>query len=126
MNKSMECVIFPDTMTDINSGLFSYCENLKVVIAHSNIESIGAYAFHGCDNLKTIDFGMGSCEPGTVKFPPNLRYIGANAFAKYKVFGFGDCIFKRIVINKKTEIEEKTWKTKTIDSRVCKIEYYDA
>lgn len=49
-------VIVPDSVTEIKSSAFSECEALKRVVftAKSQLKTIGAYAFSGCENLESV------------------------------------------------------------------------
>lgn len=38
----------------LNKGAFGDCYKLKTIVVSSNLNTIGRYAFHGCDELETL------------------------------------------------------------------------
>ncbi len=67
-----EDIVIPDTVTDINMGIFYKCVSLKSLTLPSSIKSIGAYAFAGCENLSSINI------------PKSVYFIGHCAFSGCK------------------------------------------
>lgn len=86
----------PNTITAIGDGVFKGKTGLTQVVLSSKLTSIGAYAFDGCTNLKTVTFGDGTvanlkigayafnaCSALTsFAFPADIVSIGAYAFYK--------------------------------------------
>lgn len=73
VDKVLESVTIPNSVTAIGGYTFSDCEKLSSIILPDSITSIGDYAFTGCYSLSTINI------PGSVSF------IGANPFDGYKM-----------------------------------------
>ena len=55
--ETIESVIIPNTVTDIESFAFSGCRNLKTVKMSENVRKIGPYGFGHCSNLKECELG---------------------------------------------------------------------
>lgn len=121
-NKKVEKIIIPPTVTRISEYAFAGCTNLKNVIAHNNIVSIGYNAFWGCNKLEIMDFGMGECIPHVVKFPPSLKEIGAQAFLRA---GGLKCIFHEVNLSKKTKLKSFLGMSKAFSEKNCAIFYYE-
>lgn len=75
-NAGIEEVVIPESLISIGAYSFYKCTKLKHVQAHSGIKKIEGYAFCGCKELKTIDFGMGKTRPGEVRLPEKLEDRG--------------------------------------------------
>lgn len=120
LNYTMEKVIIPNTVKKIESGAFANCKKLSEVVAHQNIEYIGAAAFAKCSNLKTLDFGMGVPGPGIVRFPYNLKEIGGFAFGTASGIG---CLLSEVTLSKKTNVKNSI-NGKTFPSKHCAVFYY--
>lgn len=65
-NKSVETIILPDTVKQIDYYAFANCPNLKTVIAHG-IDTCGMYAFYDCKSLSNVEM-------------PNLTYANTGLF----------------------------------------------
>ena len=122
-NRTIEKVIIPESVRKIEYRAFNLCSNLKEVIAHKNIENIGAEAFYGCNSLNKMDFGMGDCAEGHVIFPPNLKSIGAVAFLKNDLLS--TYIFKEILMSKRTKVKDIIGVAKNFNPKYCAVFYYD-
>lgn len=122
-NRTIEKVIIPESVRKIEYCAFNSCSNLKEVIAHKNIENIGVEAFFGCNSLNKMDFGMGDCAEGHVIFPPNLKSIGAAAFLKHNLLS--TCIFKEILMSKRTKVKDIIGAGKNFNPKYCAVFYYD-
>ena len=68
--RDRKSIIIPDTVTEISSYAFEYCEALTDVIFPANLEKICENAFQHCINLKNITF------------PQGLKSIGDSAFQR--------------------------------------------
>lgn len=126
-NKELQTVVIPSTIKTIGASAFLKCFNLKVVQAHEGIETIGDGAFVQCKNLQQVDFGMGDCPPGVVKFPPSLKSIGMNAFTFTEgLLGLtrGKCSLKEVWLSKKTKLKG-IGQDKAFTEKKCAIFYYD-
>lgn len=66
--KSLESVVFTDSLTQIEDDVFSGCKNLKSVTLGNKLQSIGNFAFSGCSSLANIDI------------PKSVTYIASTAF----------------------------------------------
>lgn len=64
----LEKVVLPDSLVEIESGLFSQCVNLRDVRLPSGLEVLPDWLFDGCKSLETIEL------------PENLRLIGNAVF----------------------------------------------
>ena len=64
--------VIPETITQINAGVFSKYKALRSVTLHEGILAIARNAFGGCVNLSSI------------KLPSQLKFIGENAFVGCK------------------------------------------
>lgn len=124
-NKKVEKVIIPTTVTHIGEWAFAHCTNLKTVIAHNNIVTIGFNAFLNCNKLEIMDFGMGECIPHIVTFPPDLKEIGSQAFNSVGLSGIPKCIFHEVNLSKKTKLKSLLGMSKAFSEKNCAIFYYD-
>jgi len=61
-------VEIPSTVKTIDSYTFGNCKRLQQVILHEGLESIGDYAFYGCNNLSEV------------YIPSSVKIIGEYAF----------------------------------------------
>ncbi|SFX73080.1 leucine-rich repeat domain-containing protein [Ruminococcus sp. XPD3002] len=84
-------VYIDNTVTSIEPGAFSLCENIENLFIPSSVVTIGDDAFGYCGGLKKIDFSEGlntiapiafkyCLELETVEFPTTLKEIGEGAF----------------------------------------------
>ena len=64
--------VIPETITQINAGVFSKYKALRSVTLHEGILAIARNAFGGCVNLSSI------------KLPSQLKFIGESAFVGCK------------------------------------------
>ncbi len=48
---------FPNGVTSVGYGAFSYSDNLTSIIIPDDVTEIDTYAFYGCDNLSSITLG---------------------------------------------------------------------
>lgn len=64
--------VIPETITQINTGVFSGYKALRSVTLHEGVTAIAKYAFSGCVNLSLI------------VLPSQLRFIGEQAFSGCK------------------------------------------
>ena len=70
----LELLVIPDEITSIRDYAFNCGKEIREVVFHENVKTIGRSAFLGCENLElTRD-----------KLPNYLQTIGAYAFAKCK------------------------------------------
>lgn len=91
-NKTLEKVTWPSTVTEIPSGMFSGCSNLKTVENIKEVTSIGGSAFIGCNNLIALDLGL--CGIGSQAFNgcSKLQSIGESAkCTSVDIHGFSGC-----------------------------------
>lgn len=117
---TVETVIIPDTVTEIDAYAFYLCEKLHTVIAHPNISEIGEFAFCGCENLKIMDFGVGETVPNAVTFPRSLKKLQPDSIA---VNAFCDtCLFAEVSIHRRTRVPK--WNSHMFDNGCC-LFYYD-
>lgn len=65
-NKSVETIILPDTVKQIDYYAFTNCPNLKTVIS-PGVDTCGMYAFYDCKSLTNIEM-------------PNLTYANTGLF----------------------------------------------
>lgn len=65
-NKSVETIILPDTVKQIDYYAFTNCPNLKTVIA-PGVDTCGMYAFYDCKSLTNVEM-------------PNLTYANTGLF----------------------------------------------
>lgn len=70
MYKGESNPVIEDFYTIIDNNAFQGREELQSITIPDNIKEIGGYAFEGCSNLSTVNFGPGS----------KLTRIGGNAF----------------------------------------------
>ena len=70
----LERLVIPDEVTSIREDAFNCGKEIREIVFHENVKTIGRSAFLGCENLElTRD-----------KLPNYLQTIGAYAFAKCK------------------------------------------
>lgn len=67
-NKDITTVQIPDTVTEIENGVFYGCSHLKEINMSNKITKIGDSAFEGCTAIKKIEI------------PYSVKYVGNNAF----------------------------------------------
>ncbi len=90
---SLTEVILPDTVAEIGSSAFSYCEKLESVSLSAGLTTIGSNAFNNCRKLSEIVIPDGVVSIGeaafgncfglkTVTLPPGLTEIASNLFAQ--------------------------------------------
>ena len=94
-NAAIVELILPDSVTEIQTGAFANCDNLKKVVFPDRLEIIGKYAFSDCKNLKTVvwpkslksidDNAFNGCGLTEVSLPETVEYIGSEAFAKTSI-----------------------------------------
>jgi len=88
---SLESVTFPSTVLSIGNGVFYDCDNLRVVVLHEGIQTIGDEVFHGCVSLESFTSPSATISVGDEAFSDcdNLEVfvlneviqtIGDNAF----------------------------------------------
>ncbi len=66
----------------INKNAFSEFTDLETVVLPATIETIDAYAFRGCKNLKSITYeGSPNAGKKAIDLPPSLKIIGDSAFS---------------------------------------------
>jgi len=66
--KSIQNIIIPDNVIEIEAHTFYCCKELETIIISDSVKSIGASAFAGCFNLKNV------------KLPSNLKKIESTTF----------------------------------------------
>lgn len=71
-NSKLRRLILPSTVTRIDFGAFSSCDNLEEVVLPEGIRKIGPLAFSECENLKTV-----------VNYPKSG--MGERAFYEYRL-----------------------------------------
>jgi hypothetical protein len=88
---TLTSVTIPKSVTNIGSGAFNYCLNLKSVTISNGVKSIGAEAFYGCGGLTSVNIpksvtsiGRGAfrgCRELTgITIPNSVKSIGDQAF----------------------------------------------
>ena len=84
--------VIPETITQINTGVFSGYKALRSVTLHEGVTAIAKYAFSGCVNLSSIvlpsqlkfigEYAFGGCKSlYSINIPKYISEIGNNAFA---------------------------------------------
>ena len=68
-NKPNDTYLIPNTVTDINSYAFNYCDNLIYIEIPRNIINLNGNAFSQCNNLETVYFNAFSCDGGSIYLP---------------------------------------------------------
>lgn len=66
---SIESIVLPDSVVEIEKYAFRYCDNLKSITLPSNLETIGGLVFEQCHSLETITL------------PSKLKTISGGAFS---------------------------------------------
>ncbi|MBO5110790.1 MAG: leucine-rich repeat protein [Clostridia bacterium] len=51
---SIENIVIPETVTEIGTGAFLFCQNLNSLDVPASVATIGDYAFYGCSGFETI------------------------------------------------------------------------
>lgn len=62
----------PDSVVNIGTEAFVYCNSLEKIILSYNVYDIGTAAFYGCENLKSVTM------------PRTINHIGSDAFTNCK------------------------------------------
>jgi hypothetical protein len=67
----------PDHITKIANSAFLYCENLREIILHKTITTIGNNAFHGCKQLErfVIPDSVTEIDSDTFQYCENLSHV---------------------------------------------------
>lgn len=91
VGKLANTVLIPDTVTTIESGAFSWNDNLTEMTIPDSVTTIGEWAFYYCRNLATVTFGNGvshiglrafaGCDITSVIIPNSVTVIDELAFA---------------------------------------------
>ncbi|MDO4199325.1 MAG: leucine-rich repeat domain-containing protein [Clostridia bacterium] len=92
VDRNATCITVPEGVTEIESGAFWYCKNLKEVKLPSTLQSIGSSAFGGCELLEKINIPkgiekinfltFGDCyQLKEITLPDTIKEIGPSAFA---------------------------------------------
>lgn len=90
-------VTVPGTVTVIGKSAFENNTYVEKIILPDSVEQIKAYAFWGCDNLRTVTLGKGLASIGdfaftnctgleTMTLPETVHSIGIQAFSECKRF----------------------------------------
>lgn len=105
-NCKMDSVVIPNTVTEIDSMSFEYCQSLKFVSIPRTVLRIGRYAFLGCVSLNEVSE------------TEQLQYIGGDAFLgtpwieahKDKPLYIGKVLysFKNVPMNTTINVKEGT------------------
>jgi len=61
-------MVIPDTVTDISSFAFAYCDALKTISLSSNLTNISGLLFYQCPHLESITIGNKVTDIGTMAF----------------------------------------------------------
>lgn len=99
--KEIESVSVPNSITHMEDGVFSNCENLMEVILSDNILSIGEYTFCNCGKLSKVNFpralySIGNyaffscCNLTQINLPESLTKIGHSAFQNCRLLRFAN------------------------------------
>ncbi len=94
-DSEITAVSMPDSVLEIGSYAFGFCENLSQVSLSSKIRRLGESSFYGCTNLKGITLPEGieiieeqtfsDCENlQAIQFPDSVVEIRASAFSYCK------------------------------------------
>lgn len=123
--RSLKSIDLGCCLKEVPMNAFSYCQNLESVKFPDCIQKINAGAFAGCNELKNLTFGSEKSDSDMVLFPIGLKEIGANAFSKinYSSNMYNDCIFKDVMLSKKTKVKEQILNPKTFKN--CAVFYYE-
>lgn len=84
-------VVIPNSVVEIGSSAFDYCNNLTSVVIPSSVKTIGGSAFYDCTGLKTVKISEGVKEISRSAFrdctgltsltiPSSVETIGESAF----------------------------------------------
>ena len=86
-SRGLRCVSIPRCITDIPVGMFNDCLGLTSVRIHSDVETIGDFAFMGCEDLSKveIDEPTGICDPLGAVLPNSVCEVGGSAFTNTKI-----------------------------------------
>ena len=90
---NLESITIPDTVTEMGSGVFEACRNLKKVVLSNALTVVPSYAFENCENLESIYMPDSVTEIGEyafyqctalekVAFSESLTTIGEMAFGE--------------------------------------------
>ena len=90
---NLESITIPDTVTEMGSGVFEACRNLKKVVLSNALTVVPSYAFENCENLESINLPDSVTEIGEwafyhctalekVAFSESLTTIGEMAFGE--------------------------------------------
>ncbi len=71
-NSALECIILPDSLSEIGESAFEYCKNLKEINIPPRVSQIRRRAFLCCELLESIDL------------PSHISQIGEEAFSYCK------------------------------------------
>jgi len=74
---SMDFIVIPDYITEINTGAFQDCTRLKYISLPSSLQYIGPSAFSGCSSLMFVDVpsGVSSIKNNTFKDCNSLKSV---------------------------------------------------
>ena len=77
-NTSMECVVIPDTVTELGKQAFSFCHALETVDMGHGVTTLGNWVFYASNSLRRIDFpeSVTTMGRGVLQNCENLEYVG--------------------------------------------------
>ena len=80
-------VTIPKSIVDIPVGMFNDCLGLISVRMHSGVETIGDFAFMGCEDLSSVETDESSDidDPDGVVLPESVCEVGGSAFANTRI-----------------------------------------
>lgn len=97
--KSLESVVFPESITRIDYGAFSNCTNLKSVAINDNsIHIIERFAFYECPNLKSVTLPEEVCIYDWA-FGYNYNEFSDKKSDGFTIYGYTDSDAETYAIN---------------------------
>ena len=54
-------LVIPNSVTNIESYAFEYCDSIKSITIGTNLGNIGIWAFEGCENIMTVTWNAINC-----------------------------------------------------------------
>ena len=81
----------PETVTKIEIGAFSNCDELAEVVIPATVGNLGSHAFLDCDNLATINLGVSKINASTFARCKSLNKVSANTLTEIGEGAFAGC-----------------------------------
>lgn len=124
-NKSVETIILPDTVKQIDYYAFTNCPNLKTVIAQG-VDTCGMYAFYDCKSLTNVEMpNLTYANTGLFKNCVSLKTANTGTITEIDNHAFYGC---KSLFDINSNIQKENWADNSFcgcDSLICPISQHN-